>query len=473
MTPPAPSSFSAIVEAGSFRDRHGRIYYIGDLVYRGISAQALREWEMLAATSFFKQLLQEGKIVRTERVEPAQRPGAAGLQEWAGVLRHDRIPFVSYPYEWPFGMLKDAALLQLEILERALDEEMTLKDASSFNIQWFGAQPVFIDIPSFEKLVPNTPWLGYRQFCKLYLYPLFLQAYKDVAFHSWLRGCLDGIDPEEMNRLMSKRDLFRPGVFMDVYMQARLQAKFAGSNRAVKDDLRRSGFRKEFIKGNIRRLTKILSSLTWERSTSPWSHYSEQNTYTNTDSDRKEAFVRKAVSAVPRNLVWDIGCNTGRFSRIAAEHARYVIAMDSDHVVVESLYRKLGRENNRTILPLVMDIADASPNLGWNGLERKALPERGKPDLTLCLALIHHIVISANIPTQDFLGWLASLGGDLVIEFVTKDDPMVKVLLKNKEDQYGEYTRENFERCLADFYSIQSVEAVSSKSRYMYHARRA
>ena len=147
------------------------------------------------------------------------------------MLKHQTVPFVSYPYEWSFGMLKDAGLLHLELLRAALDEDMILKDASAYNIQWMGSNPVFIDIPSFERWEPGEPWIGYRQFCQLHLYPLLLQAYKDVSFQPWLRGQIDGIDPEQFNRLMSLRDLVRPGVFSHVFLQSKMQAKYGGSRK--------------------------------------------------------------------------------------------------------------------------------------------------------------------------------------------------------------------------------------------------
>ena len=462
---------SSSPEAGSFRDRHGRIYYMNGSVYRGISEQSLRNWKSLSATSFFKELTTEGKLVQTKLCSQQEISDQALLTEWAGVLNHERIPFVSYPYEWPFGMLKQSALLQLEILDRALDENMTMKDASSFNVQWFGVRPAFIDIPSFEPLVPNTPWLGYRQFCKLFLYPLFLQSYKDVGFHAWLRGNIDGIDPEEIDRIMTKWDWFRAGVFLDVHMQAKLQVKYAHSQREVKKDLRQSGFRKEFIKGNLRRLTKLVTGLQWRRAASTWSAYSSDNSYSADDSRRKEEFIRTAVGERARGLTWDIGCNTGTYSRIAGEHSGYVVAMDSDHLAVERFYQELKTEGNRKILPLVINIADASPNLGWRGLERKELSERGKPDMTLCLALVHHIVISANIPLKEFIDWLASMTKELVIEFVDKKDPMVQTLLRNKEDQYADYEQGFFETCLRSRFASVRSERLSSGTRTLYHAK--
>jgi ribosomal protein L11 methylase PrmA len=208
--------------------------------------------------------------------------------------------------------------------------------------------------------------------------------------------------------------------------------------------------------------------LQWKRAKSEWSEYAEVNSYTDKDSEMKAGFVRKVSKLKQWNLVWDLGCNTGRFSRIAAENSQTVIAMDSDHLAVELLYQNLKKEKYKNILPLVMNLADASPGLGWKGEERKSITNRGKPDLILALALIHHVVISANIPLREFIGWLANLGADLVIEFVTKDDPMTKILLKNKEDQYADYEIDNFEKCLKEKFSIISREPLASGTRILY-----
>jgi len=255
-----------------------------------------------------------------------------------------------------------------------------------------------------------------------------------------------------------------------VFLQAKMQKSYADSSKHVKDDLKRSGFNAEMIKANVRRLQKITGGLTWKQSQSEWSDYATHNSYTETDDSGKEAFVRTAVMQNHRNLVWDLGANTGRYSRIAAENSQYVVAMDSDHLAVERLYIELKAGKNRNVLPLVMNIADSSPNLGWRGLERKSLPARGKPDLILCLALIHHIVISANIPVHEFIDWLASFRSDLIIEFITKDDPMAKVLLRNKDDQYADYELGNFEKVLASRFFIAERDALSSGTRFLFHA---
>ncbi len=413
----------------------------------------------------------EGKLVHTERVDSAKTLESAGVENWAAILRHETIPFISYPYEWCFGMLKDAALLQLEMVLSALDEDMIPKDSSAFNFQWIGAYPVFIDIASFEKIAPGQPWVGYRQFCEMFLYPLFLQAHRDVPFQPWLRGSIDGIQAEQCSNLMSFRDLLRPGVFMHAYLQAKMEPIYGRTERNIRQDLRAAGFNKDLIKVNVRRLGKIIRGLTWKREKSVWSDYSRDNSYANADSDRKAAFVRDVVSSRAWHLVWDLGCNTGAFSRIAAENARYVVAMDADQLAIERLYEALKVEANKCIMPLVVNLGDASPSLGWRGLERKALTDRSKPDLTLCLALIHHIVISANIPLKEFVDWLASLGTSLVIEFVTKEDPMVGILLRNKEDNYTDYEIEYFEQFLAESFDVARRETLLSGTRILYFAK--
>ncbi len=431
------------LEPGSFRDRQGRVFYVGKEVFRALSLKALENWELLSNTRFFGKLIEDGSIVGSRLTDSL--PSHLLASDWAAVLQHDRIPFVSYPFEWSFSMLKDAAELQLRLLLEALAEDLILKDATSYNVQWSGSQPVFIDVASFEPYRRGEPWSGYRQFCKLFLFPLLLQAHKNLSFHGWLRGSLEGIDPEDLAAVMSFRDRIRAGVFLHVYMQAKMQQRYRERDQDARQQIRKAGFSRDLIVANVARLQKLVQSLNWRQNDSTWSDYASDNSYTEDDHRAKLDFVDRAAEAVKPELVWDLGSNTGVFSKVAAEHAGYVVSMDADHLAVERNYLSLRKEGNRKILPLVNNLVDPSPALGWKGEERKCLPERGRPDLILALALIHHIVISANIPLQDFVAWLAEQSKAVVIEFVTKKDPMVKTLLRNKDDQYEDYEQCFFE----------------------------
>lgn len=466
---PEGAAFVIQTEPGSYRDRNGCVFYRGNRIFRGLSKAALENWEALQRAPFFEANRKSGKIVDTWSVDPQKEGLAEG--SWAGIVEHARIPFISYPYEWPFGMLKDAALLHLDLMCQALACGMILRDSSPYNIQWNGVHPVFIDIPSFAPLRKGEPWVGYRQFCELFLYPLMLQAYKGADFRPWLRGRIDGIPAEYMRRLMSARDLLRPGVLLHVVAQSALQQRYSSKGVNVKSQLATAGFDKSLIKRNVNKLADLVAKLVPPPIKTEWSDYDRTHSYDEKEFQRKLEFVRAAAATRRWRLVWDLGCNTGTFSRVAAEHADYVVAMDGDWMAIERFYQheKAGAAS-RTILPLVVNLADASPNQGWRGAERKGLAERGRPELTLCLALIHHIVISANIPLADFIDWLASLGTAVVIEFVGRDDEMVQILLANRDDQYDDYQPDIFRQLLAARFDIRAEQDLKSGKRRIYFA---
>jgi hypothetical protein len=462
---------SPMFEPGSFRDRTARVFYQHGDVFRALTERALEEWQALSATKFYRHFSASGAIISTERVGRLPDSASGCADGWAAVVRHEPVPFISYPYEWSFSMLQDAALLQLDLLLAALDEQMTVKDASAFNIQWKGVRPVFVDVASFQRLRPGEPWIAYRQFCRLFLYPLLLQAYRNVPFHPWLRGSLEGIDAQACRKLLSGRDYLRPGVLTHVYLQASAQAACADSQRDVRTELRAAGFNHRLIKTNATRLRALIAGLRWKQDRSVWSDYESSRPYEAADAAQKRDFVRAVATAREWNLVWDLGCNLGTFSRIAAERAKYVVALDADHLAVDRLYQALKDAGTRTILPLVGNLADPSPDLGWRNQERRRLTRRARPDLVLCLALIHHLVIDANIPLTELLEWLGDLRADTVIEFVTRDDPMVRALLRHKEDQYIDYDEALFERELAARFTIVRRQPLSSGTRILYYAR--
>jgi hypothetical protein len=354
---------------------------------------------------------------------------------WSAVLEHESIPFVSYPYEWPFGMLRDAALLHLDLLDAALNEDVILKDATPFNVQFNGATPVFIDIGSFMRLPPGAAWVGYRQFCELFLYPLMLQAYRGVDFQAWLRGRIEGIRPAQFARLLSFRDWFRRGVLTHVLLHAGLERRFGDAEQRVPEALQSSGFRKELIQRNVRQLRRVVQGLRWMPRESNWSDYNRRAPHVAVDAGAKEAFVRDVVQSRDWDLVWDLGCNTGRYSRLAAERARCVVAMDGDHLTIERLYRDLQAEGASRIVPLVVNL-----------------------------------VIRENILLPELIEWLADLEGQVVIEFVSKSDPQVQSLLRHKTDQYEDYSEDAFEAELSARFDICRRMPLPSGTRTLYHA---
>jgi hypothetical protein len=298
-----------------------------------------------------------------------------------------------------------------------------------------------------------------------------LQAYRGIDFRPWLRGRIDGITADEMRRLLSSRDLLRSGVLLHVVAQDMLQRRYAGSGRNVRGTLADAGFDKGLIRRNVEKLTRLVGGLTPSRTATEWSDYDRTHSYDTAEHAAKAEFVERAAATRRWRLAWDLGANTGTFSRLVEPHADCVVAMDADWMAIERLY---GRERTdaaaRAILPLVVNLADASPGQGWRGAERKDLASRGRPELTLCLALVHHVVITANIPLADFIDWLASLGTSVVIEFVGRDDEMVQALLANREDQYDDYDPDTFRRLLAERFTIRDEAPLKGGKRTIYFA---
>ena len=454
-------------EPGSFRDPASTVFYLDGRVLRGLDEQAAAEWRALEATSFFPRLLEQGKVCRTA---PAAAPSGDG--HWALVLEHERIPFVSYPYEWTFSMLRDAALLHLDILLDALDEGVTMKDGYAYNVQWRGTTPVFIDVVSFERLRGGEPWAGYRQFCQTFLYPLLLQAYKGVAFQPLLRGQVDGIPPSQMRQLLSGRDQLRRGVLKHVTLHSAMESRMSkAGTQNVREELEAAGYSGELNRATVRALRKLVEGLSWRPDASHWADYQQTSTYTDEERAAKGAFVDQALAGRQLGLVWDLGCNDGTYSRIAARHAAGVVAVDLDDYVIDDLYRRLRDEGQHRILPLVMNLTDPSPGIGWRGRERAPFFGRARPDAVLCLALVHHLALAANVPLPEVVDWLRALDARVVVEFVDPADPMAERLLGNlKPGLHDAYRREAFERLLGERFEVERRLELPSGTRTLYAA---
>lgn len=428
-------------DAGSFRDPESRVLHADDgRILRELSPRAQEDYAAFAASA----LAGDERIVGTRRIE-------------AGLLEHDRIPFVSHPYEWTFGMLRAAALLQLELLEAALAERLMLKDATPYNVQFAGTRPVFIDVGSFERLREGEPWVAYRQFCTQFLYPLMLTAHRGVPFQPWLRGSIEGIEPAEAAALLPRRR----GVTVNARLLARLERRQGeASARATRSQLAAAGFKPEIIHANVRRMHRLVRRLEWRPPRTAWTGYEPDTA--------KAAFVEAAARRARPALAWDLGANDGTFARLVAPHARTVVAMDADHAAAERLFRGGG-----DVLPLVVDLCDPSPARGWRLAERGSLTDRGRPELTLSLALVHHLAITRNVPLPEIVAWLASLGGAHVIEFPHREDPMVVRLLDAKRagDTRPGYDREPFEGALRARFELLERHELGTRTLYLCAAR--
>lgn len=455
-------------DPGSFRDPTSRVFTDGDAVWRGLSADALADYQALSASSFFRAALERGDVVGTELTSDAAPAG-----DWAGVLRHDRIDVLSYPYEWPFEMLRDAARLQLSLTLDALAEGLITKDASSYNVQFVGTKPVFIDVGSFERVRQGEPWPGYRQFCELFLNPLAIQALLNVPFQPLLRGSVHGISPVTAADMLSGHGFRQKGVLTHIKLHAKAEQRYADADRThdVRAELKRAGFGAGLIRSQLNQLQRTIDGLTWKPQSSTWSDYSDRSHYAERDLAAKEAFVAAAVEGIgaPRSVI-DLGANDGHFSRTALRAgARSVIAVDSDDVVIDRLYRDLRDEGERRVLPLVLDLSDPSPGLGWRSNERKPFIDRIDTDLVLCLAVVHHLALTNTVPFDEIVTFLRDYEAPVVVEFPHRDDPMASRLLARKRSGlFDGYDLPQWEAALKRRFTIAEQRTLPSGTRTLY-----
>jgi hypothetical protein len=380
------------------------------------------------------------------------------------IIQPERVPFISYPYEWSFGQLKDAALATLSIQRRAMRLGMSLKDASAYNIQFVRGKPTLIDTLSFEIYKEGQPWVAYRQFCQHFLAPLALMALKDVRLNQLLRVYIDGIPLDLASRLLPAKTRVNFGLLTNIHLHAGAQKRYSGED--VKSHA--GTMSKQALTGLIDSLDATIRNLNWNPGGTEWGNYYDITNYSDAAFEHKKHLVGEWSSRLKPAVVWDLGANTGVFSRVASGTGAYVVSSDIDPAAVEQNYRQMRTDKTENLLPLLLDLTNPSPAIGWANEERDSFGARGPADLVLALALIHHLAISNNVPLSQVAEFLASLGKWLVIEFVPKSDSQVQKLLISREDIFPTYTQEGFEAAFQQCFSIQESMPVRESERVIY-----
>lgn len=450
----------ALSDPGSFRDPASHVVYDQGRVIRVLTSRGLDDWKALEGTAFFRAAVDSGRVIAATEV--ADLPDGA-----AGALEHPRVPMVSYPYEWTFSMLKDAALLQLDLLRDALAEGLTIKDATPYNIQFVDGRPVFIDIGSFERYEAGEPWIGYRQFTRQFLFPLMMRSMVGVPFQPWLRGDIEGPTPAQMRDMLPSRTKLKPSVMMNVTLQARMEDSMA--DRSARQDLKTAGFTADLIQANVAKLRALVESLEWSRGGEGWASYHSCD-HVGRDRETKADFLRATLDRVSPSRVLDLGANDGYFSAVASDHGVHAVAVDADESVLDELYL---RSRGRNISVVVSDLANPSPSQGWAGVERPSLFERARPELIIAYGLIHHLIYSASIPVEEVLRWLASFQCPVVLEYVAPEDEMVVKLTQNKlaHEIHPGGDQAEFRSMLDGYFRIEAEQVLGSATRVLFELR--
>lgn len=454
------------LDPASFRDPSGFIFRGGDgQLYRQVNPPAEADYRLLMDSGLYPELVGAGLLIEHEEAPLDRRLTDAACR----VLRPRPVPFISYPYEWSFSQLQDAARLTLEIQRRALACGLVLKDASAYNVQFEGSQPVFIDTLSFEKYEEGAPWVAYGQFCRHFLAPLALMARTDVRLIRLLALHLDGVPLDLAARLLPWRTRLRPGLLMHLHLHAGSLQKHADTSGPESvTQARQPRLSKFGLQGLLDSLTRTVDKLSWTPAGTEWADYTTSHGYSAAAYQHKHELVKGFLQRARPATVWDLGANVGEFSRLARDAGARTLAFDIDPACVEMNFRRCRQEKDRQLLPLCMDLTNPSPGLGWAHRERAALMERGPADLVMALALIHHLAIGNNVPFDHVAAFFRQLSPRLIVEFVPKDDPQVRRLLRSRRDIFAEYAPGPFEAAFGRQYRLVDRQPITGSGRVLY-----
>lgn len=448
----------------SFRDPAGYVFCSSEgEILRQINPSGAADYDLLMKSGLYDSLTKAGLLVKHEAV-----PKSKGLTKDAhAVIKPTYVPYISYPFEWSFSQLKDAALLTLSIQKMALQHGMSLKDASAYNVQFVNGKPVFIDTLSFEEYTSGKPWQAYRQFCQHFLAPLALMAYTDVRLLQLLRTHIDGVPLDLATKLLPRKAKLRPGLAMHLVLHAKAQKSKESEHKQPDRPVAQSTL--EAIIASLERLIKKLQPL--EESTE-WKDYYNNTNYTVSAADEKAKLLSEFFKPLKINTALDLGGNNGKYSRVLNKIGIKTICADIDPNAVEANYRYVRQQQEQDMLPLLIDLTNPGGSIGWRNDEREPIHQRLKCDAVVALAIIHHITISNNVPFEKSAAYLSEFAPYLAIEFVPKEDSQVQKLLATRQDIFPDYHKTGFKKAYEQFYTIEKESLIEGTTRTLFLLKR-
>ena len=439
------------IDNASFRDPKGYVVHHNNNVFRVINNSYKEEYEHCTKSGLFKKLIDDGLLLLFEESSDLE----IDSKEIFKILEQKKLNFISYPYEWSFDMLKDAALATLKIQKICIEYGASLKDASSYNIQFHEGKPVFIDTTSFE-IFEEKPWIAYRQFCEHFLGPLALMAKKDVRLSSMLVNYIDGIPLDIISSIIPKTTFTNFGLTAHLHAHAKAQKKYEGKK------IEKKKLGKMQLLGIVESLTSTIKNLKLGQKTE-WADYYDDTNYTTEAEKNKVEIVKKYINNTNTNTIIDFGANDGKYSKIAAEKS-FVISVDKDPIAVNNNYKN----QNSNMISIIGDLSNPIPSIGWNNSERPSFLERIGKSTCMALALIHHLRITFGIPLSKQFELFSKIAENLIIEFIDKKDSQIIRLLQNREDVFDDLTEENFEKIASQYFTILDNSVIRDTNRKIY-----
>jgi hypothetical protein len=455
------------MDAGSFRDPAGFVYRSEGILLRQVNRGYDGGLRLYHSSGLYDKLCSDGLVIPHRLLDNT----SAYDDRAAAVAAPEIVPTISYPFEWSFSQLKDAALCTLDIQMTALRFGMWLKDASAYNIQFHHGRPIHIDTLSFDPAVDGAPWPAYRQFCEHFLAPLVLMSRTDVRLGQLLKVHLDGIPLDLAVHLLPASTRLSPGLAVHLYAHAAAQSRHKSASAAAKSVAISPTQRM----GLIDNLRWTVSQLKPHRQTTVWGEYYADTNYSEESMQSKRSITEDLLSRIdaPKTTLWDLGANTGEFSRIAADIGWNVVAWDMDHNAVETHYLAIRQQGRTDLLPLIQDLTNPTPGFGWAGCERKSLLDRAPVGAVMALALVHHLAIGNNVPFPQIASLFHRTAPWAVVEFVDRDDTQVQRLMSTRHGDFAHYTKDLFEQGFGELFHTVAETHIPGTHRtlYLFHTR--
>ena len=453
---------------GSFRDPDGHVFIHSGRVFRGLRGDSARFLNDFIVSKFAEKRMGRS-IVNSWKIDIAELKNLGFekqvIEKYGLWIEHEKLDFISYPFEWSFELLRRAAVFHLDLNIDAIEAGYQIKDATAYNVQFIGNIPTFIDLPSFEPYVDGRPWMAYKQFCEMFLAPLAIQSYNGVSVQSWLKGSIDGINIIECSNVLPLTSYLNFGLLGHIHLQA--HATKSISSISTKRNQKEVFIKRENLVFLLKSLRNCILKLK-NNKVGYWQNYEKNTSYDDDLTREKEQIIEKFCTTLKGKTLIDIGCNAGQFSEIALKAGlERVIGIDMDSGALDHAIAK-NSLHGKKFFPVQFDFINPSPDLGWGLFERQNLHKRlPKCDALVCLAVIHHLVIAKNIPMNFFVEMLHSFADSGVVEFVAKEDPMVVGLLKNRKDIFPDYNLESFKTHMRERFKIQTISSVNPTRSYL------
>lgn len=433
-------------EPASYKDADGFVFYANDKVYRKVAPEFEEKYATLKNSGIYAKAIKTGFLIPFEEVE----------SEGKLYLTCEKIPFISYPYEWSFEQMKSAALFHLQFLRFCMENNCMLKDASPYNIQFLDGKTVFIDILSLVPYTDNTPWIAYKQFCEFFVSPLVLSSYFKGNWNQELLINIEGIPLLKAASMLPLKAWLNSLASFHILAHSKVKAG------KVKDEQIKK-FPKSKILSIVKHLQVEIGTVKPYEKGSNWSDYLKSLPYSASEIELKKNTVTKWVSEQWFTAVLDVGANHSVFSESISKQAKQVVLIDNDPSVIDAIYKE---NKNAAILPLCIDITNVSPSIGLNLEERKSFFDRIKPDLTLALAVTHHLFHSRNIPLNKIADLFKTFSSLLIIEFIDASDEMYQKI-KNPNNKHP-YSKGEFEKSFKKHFTIVNEQEIKSGKRHLY-----